>query len=81
MAGYVARGYACQQVVAKYQRPVGPLLPVSVAEWMWDHSDGLCFRFVEDRQRVDVRVGRNRSSFGGSSILIVKTIDLSTTLS
>ena len=47
---------------------------------MWDHSDGFCFRFAEDRQRVEVRVGRCGSSIRGSSVLIVKTIDLSTTL-
>ena len=40
----------------------------------------ILFQVAEDRQRVEVRVGRNRSSLGGSSILIVKTIDLSTTL-
>ena len=42
--------------VAKYQRPVGPLLPVSVAEWRWDHIDGFCFRFAEDRQRIGISV-------------------------
>ena len=50
-------------------RPVGPLLPVAVAEWMWDHIDGFCFRFAEDRQRVEVRVGRCGSLIGGSSVL------------
>ena len=34
VADGVASCYMCQRVLAKYQRPVGPLLPVSVAEWM-----------------------------------------------
>ena len=67
VAEYVARGYTCQQVVAKYQRPVGPLLPV--AKWMWDHIDRFCFRFVEDRQRVECRVGHCGPSRRGSSFL------------
>ena len=36
---------------------------------MWDHIDGFCFRFAEDRQRAEVCVGHCGSSIGGSSFL------------
>ena len=37
VAEYVARCYTCQQVKGEHQRPAGPLQPLPVAEWKWDH--------------------------------------------
>ena len=37
VAEYVARCYTCQQVKAEHERPAGPLQPLPVSEWKWDH--------------------------------------------
>ena len=37
VAEFVSRCLICQQVKAKYQRPLGTFQPLPISEWKWEH--------------------------------------------
>ena len=82
VAEYVARCYTCQQVKAEHQRPAGPLQPLPVAKWKWDHITMDFFSRLSRTSRghnsVWVIVDRLTKA---AHLLAVKTTDPLTTLS
>ena len=59
LAEYVAKCYTYQQVKAEHQRPVGPLQPLPVVEWKWDHIT------------MDFVSGLPRTSKGQNSVWVI----------
>lgn len=49
IADYVSKCFTCQQVKAEHQKPAGPLQPLPVAEWKWEH---ITMDFVEGLPRT-----------------------------
>ena len=59
IAGFVARCLTCQQVKIEHQRPAGPLQPLEIAEWKWEHIT------------MDFVCGLPRSARGNDAVWVI----------